>query len=145
MSWIVQSLLMDKNVIKEQGLLDSDELDDLILIEKKIKELYNNRLLSDEDIQIIDEFTGDNSSFPVTTSAQRKSIRKKFSVICERIAFFLGGYFTDEGYLNYIQTKHKLSEVQTSKLRTYIKSAYRHKIIRKLKTDEKNDNQPSDF
>jgi hypothetical protein len=136
MSWIIQSLLMDKNIIKEQGSVENDELDDLILVERTIKQLVQRHLLSSDDVKVIEEFTGDDSSFPNTSSAQRRSLRKKFNEVCNRIAFYLGGSFTDEGYLDYIQEKHNLTDTQVEKLRNYISSAYKHKLIRKPKSDE---------
>lgn len=136
MSWIIQSLLMDSNIIKEQASVDSDEFDDLVLVEKAIQSLSEMNRLSEDDLKVIAEFTGDASSFPVTTSAQRRSLRKKFIDICNRIAYYLGGSFTDDGYLDYIQEKYGLEDSQVEKLRQYITSAYKHKLIRKPKNND---------
>jgi hypothetical protein len=124
---------MDKNIIREQGAVNSDEFDDLILIERAIKVLKNGGLLNDEDLEVIAEFTGDQSTYALTTTHQRKGLRKRFISICERIAFYLGGSFTDDGYLNYMKRKHRLTDTQINKLKEYISSAYKHKIIRKPK------------
>ena len=100
-SFTVENLLRNRLLIKNQALyataeepynMDSDEFNDLIVIEKKIKELYDYNLLSDFDMEII-EFVSDGK--PLSKSKDilgkdRTTISKNFSVICERIAYFLG-------------------------------------------------------
>lgn len=131
MSWIVQSLLNNRVVIKEQNEIESDEYNDLLLIEKKIDSLKRDGLLSDEELETISEATGDTPGFYSKSRVKRETLQRKFTAICDRLAFYLGGYFTDEGYLDYMRKKYRLDEEQLEVLRTYMKSVYKHKIIRK--------------
>lgn len=62
----------------------------------------------------------------------RQALARQFYAICDRIAYSLGGEFTDEGYITYMQKKHKLTYAQVEKMKKYMKGRYRYKIMRKL-------------
>lgn len=129
MSWIVQSLIMNREVLKEEKNIESDEFNDLLMVERAIHELEAKGLLTEDDMQIIGVVSGyvDESSLGMS----KETFNKRFSIICERIAYSIGGYFTDEGFLAYMKNKHKLSEEKVQKMRDFIKSPYKHKISRK--------------
>ncbi len=129
MSWIVASLLNNREQLKETGNIDSDEFNDLMMIEKAIEELKKKQLLSDEEIEVIDSYR--NEDYRNKTRNERWTVSKRYTKICEKISFYLGGYFTDDGYLSYIQDKYKLNEEQINALRLHIKSKFKHKLIRK--------------
>lgn len=132
MSWIIQSLLNNKNTIHEANDLDSDQYNDLLLVEKAIKDLTEKGLLVEEDLDVIAEMTGDTPGFDSKPKSQKETMYKKFFSVCDRIAYFMGDYFTDEGYIEYMQKKYRLDEEQTNTMRNYIKSKFKHKIIRKI-------------
>lgn len=124
MSWIVASLLNDRERIKSEGDLDSDDFNDLLLIEKAIETLAREKRLSKDELIIIGFLHG-------TVEMERHVIAKKRQQICQRIGYYLGDYFTDEGYLDYMQIKHNLTDEQVETLRKYINSKYKHKVARK--------------
>jgi hypothetical protein len=130
MSWIVESLLNEKDLIKERSDISSDEFNDLIIIEKAIKTLRKENILTEEDVVMLGVRTS-NDILSNTSKDVKKTLYRKYAQLCERIAYYLGGYFTDEGYLNYIEKKYKLSEQTMNTLRMYIKSEYKHKLMRK--------------
>lgn len=132
MSWIIQSLLNNREVIRSTADISSDEFNDLILVEKAIETLVAENRISKEELDILGmadsvgyEKIDDLSKY------ERHTLSKKKEQICQRIAYYLGGYFTDDGYLDHIQKKHKLSSNQVELLRKYIKSRNKHRIIRK--------------
>lgn len=131
MSWIIESLLNNQDTIRETGDIDSDEFNDLMLVEKAVETLKKENLLTEDDLSILEffrtEVTDKEDSRP-----ERHTISKRYSQICDRIAYYLGGYFTDEGYLNYMLRKYKLTEEQIETMRNFMKSSYRHKIVRKV-------------
>lgn len=134
MSWITESLLNNREQIKSEGDINSDEFNDLLAVEEAIENLRKQDRLSDEDLVILGIFPD-----PITnkrTKNEKQTIYKKRAALCERIAFYLGGYFTDEGYLDYVSKKHNLSEQQVERLRKYMKSVYKHKIMRKPLNNE---------
>ena len=121
--------------LDDNNLLDlesNDEFNDLILIEKKIEELYKDELLSDFDIEVID-YMSDGK--PLSESKEylgkgKQSISKHFSSICKRIGYFLGGHFTDEGFINEIAKNKNLTKEQIDKARKFMSSSYKYNIKR---------------
>lgn len=125
MSWIIQSLLNNREHIKIEADLESDQFNDLIILEKAIEILQEKGLLSEEDIDIL-------LGYGTEDTKQKKAERaKKRVALCERVAYHMGGYFTDEGYLSYMQEKYALPDEQVEILRKYINSEYKHRIMRK--------------
>ncbi len=126
MSWIVESLLNDRERIRETGDIESEEFNDLMLVEMAIKTLKESGKLTEEDLQVIYQL-----GFINLSTTEKYTLSKKRVRLCERIAYYMGDYFTDEGYLNHIQIKYKFSPEQMDALNKFIKSEYKHKIIRK--------------
>jgi hypothetical protein len=132
MSWIVQHLLRNRDAIKSDSDI-SDNLTNLNIVEKKISDLYKAGMLSDADIQII-ELVADGrpiKNLEGTIDKNRITISKVFIQICERIAYFIGGYFTDEGFLSSMKEEYKLSEDDIDKIRLFIKGKFKHQLMRK--------------
>lgn len=133
MSWIVQNHINNRIKIHTKSDIESDEFNDLLLIEKAIKELKEKGLLSEYEVNLLENAT--DKGFPLEfIKASEKSkyvLSKEYGKVCERLAYYLGGYFTDDGYLSYIQKKYALDDEKVELLRNFIKSEYRHKIIRK--------------
>lgn len=131
MSWIIQSLLNERNTIRSTGDIDSDVFNDLLLVEGAIQKLRDRKLISDADMQIIEFFSNFENGIE-KPKFEGHTISKKYNQICNRIAYFLGGYFTNDGYLNYMAEKYKLTGEQLEVLENFINSRYRHKMIRKI-------------
>jgi len=131
MSWIIESLLNKKELIRETCDIESDEFNDLLIVEKAIKDLQKQGLITQEDLDIILDKTTEGK-----TRNEKYTLSKKRSSICNRIAYYLGGYFTDDGYLSYIKKKYKLSREQVISLQTYMKSEYRNKVMRRPLNDQ---------
>lgn len=134
MSWIIQSLLRSTVEIKTQQDIDSEDYNNLLIIEKKIKDMSSDGLLSSKDLEILEKVSDgkplDEAGEQILKS--RITLARKFYAICDRIAYALGGEFTDEGYLSSIQRKHHLTEEEVDKARKYIKGRFKYKIMRKL-------------
>lgn len=135
MSWIIQSLLNRKNYIHEVSDSEDDDYNDLLLIEKAIETLKEKEELSLEDTNIIGEMTGDIVGLVYKEMGQKKQVYKKYTEICKKIGEYMGGYFTDDGYLDYMKDKYKLSDTQMETLRNYISSVFKHKLIKKEPTN----------
>ena len=132
MSWIIQTILKNREEIREKQDIDSDEFNDLLVIEGKVDELYKEGFLSDIDMYIIDGIS-DGSNVSELTDSLGKSrivIGKAFVQICDRIGYFIGGYFTDEGFLEHMKEDYRLSEDNLDKLRIYMGSRFKHKLMR---------------
>ena len=139
MSWIIESLLRSSVELKTKSDLDSDEYNDLMVVEKKIKDLHKDGIISEEEMALI-HYIEDGK--PMVNSRDeigknRISISKDFVTLCNKIAFFMGGEFTDDGYLDYMRAKYNLTDDQIIRMEKYMKSKYKNKLIRKqTKTNE---------
>lgn len=131
MSWIIQSLLNNKNIIKARNDIEGEEYSDLLVVENAIKKLMSKNLITDNDIDVISIMSGDKEGFANITQNQKRTLYKRYASVCERIAYFLGGYFTDEGYLDYIRLKYGMSNAQVEHLRHFIKSTHKHNIVQR--------------
>lgn len=140
MSWYIQTLLKNKLEIKSKTDLESDEYNDLLVIEKKIEDLHNAEIVSDSEILLI-KYVEDGK--PMAHSKKgfgknRISLTKDFENLCKKIAFYVGGYFTDDGYIEYMRTKYNLTDEEIKRGIDYMKSKYKNKLIRKI--NKNNDN-----
>lgn len=135
MSWIIQHLLKNRDIIKEKKDIDSDEFNDLLVVEAKINELRDVGMLSEIEVTIIDLMSDGRPivGLEATIGKKRLTLSRSFVQICNRIAYTLGGYFTDDGFLQHMQTTYHLSEADVDKLRRHIESKDKHKLIRSLK------------
>lgn len=130
MSWIVQSLLLDKYPIKERiykrdGIsnsyslnFNSDEYNSLLLIERKMDDLLNSGAISEKGIEITELLSLGKTYAYIADELKisKNSIKKKFRGVCDKIAFSLGGEFTDYGYIDYMIRKHNLKGKEIDKL-----------------------------
>lgn len=135
MSWYVEILLRNSLEIKSKADIESDEYNDLIFVEKRCEDLYNAKIITDSDLSLI-RYMEDGK--PLVKSKEdvgknRISLAKDFVNLCNKIAFYLGGYFTDDGYVDYMKTKYRLTDEQVGKMLDYMKSKYKNKLIRKQK------------
>lgn len=169
MSWIVQNLWNNRETIRnktrrhggiaynfalaygseesydddkggyDDPFIENDEFNDLLVIERAVKELTELGLLSEDDLEIL---YSSGIGIYNNENRQRKTDSKHFYQVCERIAYYLGGYFTDEGYLNYLKKKYKFTEDQVDTARAFMNSKFKNKILskgyKKAKEDVKN-------
>lgn len=138
MSWIVQRLLMETARIKEAHDFDSDDYNNLLIIEKKIQAMKANNMFSDQELQILDLIRdgylfGDIES---RISLGRFTVSKIYKNVCERISFSLGGEFTDGGFVKEVAEKNKLSPEEQAKLARFMDSNLRHKVLRRPTQNE---------
>lgn len=124
--------------IKSKSDIESDDYNDLIVVEKNIKELSEQGIITSDELSLI-KYMEDGK--PLVNSKNdlgknRISISKDFSNLCNKIAFYIGGYFTDDGYVEYMKTKYHLTDEQVGQMLEYMKSKYKNKLIRKQKINE---------
>ena len=126
MSWYIQTLLINKYKIKESIYiekngkydLDSDIYNDLLIVERKIEELYRANLLSDFELKIINSISLETPYRKIgeELNCSVSLIRITFRQTCEKISFSIGGVFTDDGYLNYLIKKYRLTSQDAKKI-----------------------------
>ena len=133
MGWIVQHLLRNKVAIKTTEDIESDEYNNLLVVEGKINELHSQGFLSDIDIYIL-ELVSDGrplKELEGSIDKNRITISKTFVQLCDRISYFLGGYFTDEGFLENMKSNYKLDDTQIEAVKLHMTGKFKHKLMRK--------------
>jgi len=135
MSWYINHLLKNGVEIKTKSDIESDEYNDLIVVERKIKDLHNANIISDQELLLID-YVSDGK--PMAHSKKgfgknRMTIGKDFRNLCNKIGFYLGSYFTDDGYVEYMKEKYELTDEDVKKMINYMTSRYKNKLLRKNK------------
>lgn len=133
MSWYVETLLRNSLEIRTRADIEADDYNDLLILESKIQSLHNEDIISDQEVLLI-QYIEDGK--PIINSKKdfgknRLSLAKDINRLSDKLAFYLGGYFTDDGYINYMTIKYNLNEKQILKLESYMKSRYKNKLIRK--------------
>ena len=133
MSWIIQTLLRDRPYLLESHDLESDDYNNLLLVEKKVDTLYKAGILLPFDIDVLRAVSNGDSVIDLEKKLglNRVTISKLFISLCNRIAYFMGGGFTDEGYIAQVARDNRLTNNQVKILRKYISSKFKHKVIRK--------------
>jgi hypothetical protein len=135
MSWYVSTLIKRSQLIKAKEDIDSDEYNDLIVLEKKIKDLCNLKLISEKEMLIIEAMKSCKSSYQLEKdlNLDRITIYKIFNDVSDRLSYYLGSEYTDVGYLTYLKNKYKLTEEQLNKVIKFINSNYKFNISKGTK------------
>jgi hypothetical protein len=138
MSWRVENLLINREMIKAEQNLDSDDYNDLLLVEKKLNELYSLGYIEEKDLKVIDVYLKclNLEKAQEILGMSRLTVSKIFTTVCERIGMYLGYSFTDEGFIEHMSNKYNLNEEQIKRLRLFILSKYRHKTAQTLYRQE---------
>lgn len=132
MSWLVENIILDSTAIRDDVYYEADnrlfldlELDDylsLLTVEDKIKELYDKKILSNLDLKILHGLSEGKTYQQLAKELKlyRTTVRNMFRNICEKIAFSLGGEFTNEGLIQSLTKKLNLNDEQINSLREFI-------------------------
>jgi len=124
--------LKDRAKIRRKPDFESDEYNNLLIVEAKITELVKSGRIDYFELAIL-EFVSTNKTYTELEDVlriDRNTISKYFRSICDRISFSLGGVFTDEGYLQYVKESNNLTDEDVDKMREHMNSKYRHTIRR---------------
>lgn len=159
MSWYIQFLLRHREEIRESAYKEpsvnyvithedgnddygyttpnheSDEFNDLLLIEKTIVELYKDGIITKDDIRLV-ELVGTGTYFPDVAKEMGKGIHSdtiadRFMNICTLTGYKLNNIFSDEEVCKTLKEKHNLTDEQVGKLRKYMKSKLKNKLVKK--------------
>jgi len=133
MAYLVESLIRNRPQIKSLHDEESDEYNSLLILEKKVDELYKYGIISKKEMSILNLLSLGYSigDLHLKLKADRTLISKKIKRISDKLAYYLGGEYTDAGYLDYMREKHKLTDSQVHILEAYMNGKYHNRIMRK--------------
>lgn len=105
-----------------EPVLDDAVYEDLLSVEICMKDLFKKGLLNEQDIKIIWLVScGFNiNEISSKLSLNYKSVLNSYLSTLGKVAFALGGKFTDEGFCEYISDKFELSDDSEKTLRSVI-------------------------
>jgi len=108
--------------------LENDEYNNLILVESAINKLFEFGVLTEKDLEVINFVRDGNVSFSGNTGLGRGRVTmsRRFEELCERLAFYMGGYFTNDGFIEHLAVEYNLTTDDVKKIRDFIQSKYRH-------------------
>jgi biotin operon repressor len=122
MSWLVKNLILNSSDIRSVGDLDSDDYMSLLILEKKIKTLKEKGILSEDDVKLLVLISNYKSYTQVAEEIgiTRQIVSSRFERISQKLAYYLGNYYTDLGYATYISSKYNLPIDKVNKLMKFI-------------------------
>jgi len=130
-TWFIERLLTNSVQIHSEGT-ESEMLGYLLTLEKKIKELDNLGVFTDEEKELLDDML-DNKTITQLSKEKRLSrvtTANKLDALTDKISMYLGGIYTDEGYLDYMKRNYKLTEEQVEKHKEKITGNYKRFYLR---------------
>ena len=129
-SWYVEYLIMNRFEIVSNPEQDLETYEDLLDVVKAYSVLKKRGIFSDKEIGVL-ESTPTIKSAGYIMKISKNITPKIFERACSKIGEYLGGYFTNAGYINYMQEKYNLTEQQNYNLQLFMNSKFRFKIMRK--------------
>jgi hypothetical protein len=136
MSWYVEELLRESYYIRNEvdfvesdgegvdaaayvHLFDSDSYYDLLYIEEAVRKLKLNQ--KDKLLYVLLRNNKDIQSMCDTLRLSKPTVIERTKLLTGRIAFLLGGKFTDDGFADYICTKYGYDEYIKTTLLHFLK------------------------
>lgn len=143
MSWIVQTLLLSRVNIRSEADINSDTFNDLIVLESKLDEMSDECLFTKDEEVIIDLLKEGMriSDIANIMGKHRNTVFEMFVELCERIAYLLGGEFTNDGYFEMMQDKYNLTNNQVATMKEYISGTFKHKVLKNPLQKRLNNNE----
>lgn len=117
MSLLVNQYIRAIFRILEEGSIETPAYNNALSIKHTIERLHKTGGLSDTDIKIINLIAQGYSYAEVASivGMSRKKVSDIFKNSCSKIAFILGGEFTNVGFLNVAYKKYGLDETKVKK------------------------------
>jgi hypothetical protein len=133
MSYIVEEYITIANNIIQTQPFDSDEHINLMKIADAIVYLDSiNKFVIYESTIINEIFLGSSfSEISRKYKISRYVIRTIFKNGCEKIANYLGGYFTTEGFIEYMREEYKLDDAKIRQLVELTNGRFMHRLKRR--------------
>lgn len=118
MSWIIGQYLRELPYIKEKADINSDSYNNAIMIEKTIDDMNKDGLLTEFEKNVLISITSGYNFSEISRilNADRQRVSQTFKNVTDRIAYIMGGEFTDAAFIERIQSVEPISEQHISKL-----------------------------
>jgi len=131
MAWFIERLLTNSEKIHLGGR-DSDMLGYLLTLENKAKELVQKGLFTKDEVLLLNELMYGKTITQLSKeqNLSRVTTAMKIDALTDKLSMYLGGIYTDEGFLKYMQKTYKLTDRQVTQLEEKIKGNYKRFYLR---------------
>jgi helix-turn-helix protein len=118
MSWLIEQYIRDMPYILETHDFESDAYNNVLLLQRHIKNLDRQGLLSEEEKLILEAvFEGYNyTEISKLLKMDRQTVSETFKNVTDRLAYIMGSMFTDASFLDRIQTTEDLGRLDISEI-----------------------------
>lgn len=106
MSWVIEEYIRQMPYIMESHNIDADDYNNCLLIQRCVKNLEKNNLLSEIERDVLSAiFMGFNyAEISKLLNVNRQTVSMVFDRVTDRIAYVLGGEFSDASFLDRVQS-----------------------------------------
>ena len=134
MSWRIKTLLFNYIIIKTEHDLESDDFNDLLILEKEIERLYKAKILSNTELSILKAVATEGGTSPAALKLGRSVtyVTEMLNRTCTKLEKITGSTLLDSEYLSDLKERQKLSDEDITKLEEYMNSKFRFKMKRKM-------------
>lgn len=131
MSWFIERLLTNSTKILLRKT-NSEMYEYLLTLEAKINDLKKLGILTEEELSLIEDLKNNKTITQLSKELglSRVTTSTKIDDLTKKLSLYLGGIFTDSGYLNYMQRRYNLTYKQVKMLEEKIKSKYKRFYLR---------------
>jgi len=131
--WYVNFLLRNRDSIRSSIISESNDLlmfnleddlyNDLLSVETSLSSLIKDNRFSKKELSIIDLYI--IKTYRVTEvikelKISRASLDILLDSVCTKIAFSLGGHFTNHGFLEFLKENYDFTEKQINRARSIL-------------------------
>lgn len=101
MSMLIEEYIRSLYMILGTGNIEDESYNNALSIQHTIKKLYERKYISFFDLQVLDAMARGYGYSDVAKllNADRKRITASFRKSCNKISYFLGDDFTDQGFI----------------------------------------------
>jgi len=106
MSWIIEEYIRQMPFILEEGNINADDYNNCLLIQKCVNELQEKNLLSEIEKDVLSAvYSGFNYvEISKILCVNSRTVSMTFDKVTDRIAYILGGEFSDASFLDRVQS-----------------------------------------
>lgn len=106
MSWIIEEYIRQMPFILEEGNINADDYNNCLLIQKCVDDLQKSNLLSELEKDVLSAvYAGFNyAEISKLLNVNRQTVSMAFDKVTDRIAYILGGEFSDASFLDRVQS-----------------------------------------
>jgi bifunctional N-acetylglucosamine-1-phosphate-uridyltransferase/glucosamine-1-phosphate-acetyltransferase GlmU-like protein len=125
--WYIEFLLFNWRAIKLKEDLEAEDLNDLIVLEKKLQDLINNGFITKEELDLLKQIINCKSIYTLAKeiNTDYRTLQVFLNSITNKLGTVLGDTFTDEYWISHMADKYNLNTEEVNKLKDHLSKPYR--------------------